>query len=372
MPAPVTANDFRRQWQDTEADVMAAVRDVGASGWYILGESVKAFEHALAQYWGIEHAVGVASGLDALELALRALGCKPGDRVLTTPVSAFATTLAIVKIGAVPVFVDCDDNGLLDLAACRRILERDANIRFFVPVHLYGHALHGGELAKLRDDFDLKLVEDCAQSIGAESLGRPTGTVGQIAATSFYPTKNLGALGDGGAVLTSTSVYAERLRVLRDYGQSGKYRHDAIGYNSRLDELHAAVLQRAHLPRVDEWTRRRRNIARRYRKGIQNPRIRVPAEPEGSQSCYHLFPICVECASKRGALEYFRAQGIGVAEHYPTAIPDQPAMTGVNWLGDTPGARRFCASQISLPVHPYLDETEVARVIDACNRWRSY
>src|SRR5690242_20503979 len=182
----ILLNDFKRQWQETRSDVLDAVETVGASGWYILGREVTEFEQALAAYWGIPHAIGVASGLDAIELSLRALGCGPGDRVLTSPISAFATALAILKVGARPVFADCDSRGLIDLDACREILAAHPEIRYFVPVHLYGHSLDLAVLRDLRDRFDLRMVEDCAQSIGATCGGAPTGSVGQFAATSFY------------------------------------------------------------------------------------------------------------------------------------------------------------------------------------------
>ena len=195
----VGLNDFRRQWLATRADALRTIDDVGQSGWYILGQNVSRFESALAAYWGVPCAVGVASGLDALEISLRILGCGPGDEVLTSPISAFATVLAILKLRAVPVFADCDEYGLIDLDHCRTILQQRPRLRYFVPVHLYGHALDLGRLKELRDEFQLKIVEDCAQAIGARHRTNRAGTVGQISTTSFYPTKNLGALDETAA-----------------------------------------------------------------------------------------------------------------------------------------------------------------------------
>ena len=269
----IPANDFRRQWDELREDALAAFERVGFSGWYVLGEEVRVFEDGLAAFWGFPYAAGVASGLDAIEISLRALGCKQGDRVLTTPISAFATTLAIVKLGAVPVFVDTDDQGLIDLQRCHELLKKRSDIRFFVPVHLYGFALDPSALRWLRDEYGLLMVEDCAQSIRA---------AGDLAATSFYPTKNLGAMGDGGAILCRDAELDARVRALRDYGQTAKYRHDLIGYNSRLDELQAAFLRRACLPRLKRWSARRREIAAAYLKGIQNPAVRLPNPPKGS------------------------------------------------------------------------------------------
>ncbi len=360
----ILTNDFRRQWADLRDDALAAFESVGAGGWYVLGEEVRGFEAALASYWGFPHAAGVASGLDAIEISLRALGCGPGDRVLTTPLSAFATTLAIVKTGAVPVFVDTGAMGLLDLERCHDLLRKRSDIRFFVPVHLYGFALDPSALRRLRDQHGLMIVEDCAQSIGARFHGEPTGLVGQLAATSFYPTKTLGAMGDGGAILTQDAALDARVRALRDYGQTAKYRHDLIGYNSRLDELQAAYLRGACLPRLERWLSRRREIAAAYLDGIRNPAVRLPAPPTGSEPSWHLFPIWIDQESRDSFVQRLPS-GI----HYPCAIPGQKALSGVPF--ETPdgceNARRLCASEVSLPIHPYLTDGEVAEVIAAVN-----
>ena len=364
-------NDFQRQWQDTREDALRAFTCVGESGWYITGKELAEFERSLASLWTLEHCAGVASGLDAIEIALKALGCGPGDRVLTTPLSAFATTLAIAKLGAVPVFVDTDAFGLIDLDWCGQVLNARTEIRFLVPVHLYGNALDLVKLARLKERFELTVVEDCAQSILASYEGAMTGTVGQCAATSFYPTKNLGAMGDGGAVLTNDAGLAGRVRALRDYGQSAKYRHDSVGYNSRLDELQAALLHRAYLGRLAGWTERRGQIAARYLAGIAHPEIRLIGAPAGSHSCFHLFPVAVEPQRKPGFLEHLKRNGIGSGEHYPVAIPDQKAMAQIphEVADDCANARRIAAGEVSLPMHPYLRDDEVARVIAACNRW---
>lgn len=369
----IPLNDFVRQWQDINADAIAAFVQTGESGWYILGREVQQFEKALAAYWGIAYAIGVASGLDAIEISLRALGCAAGDKVLTTPVSAFATTLAILKIGAVPVYTDVDEFGLLNLDIAREALQHDQSIRYLVPVHLYGHALDPAKLKALRDDFGLVIVEDCAQSIGATFNGTPTGCVGQTAATSFYPTKNLGALGDAGAILTNDAHYDSVSRTLRDYGQTAKYCHEMIGYNSRLDEVQAALLRRVSLPRLDGWIERRRHIAADYVAGIRNPAISIPGSPPGSESGWHLFPVIVAPESKTSFIAYLKAREIGTGEHYPIAIPDQKAIANAKIeiaRTDIERARLFCRSQLSLPVHPYLTDAEVSVVVEAVNGWR--
>jgi len=368
----IRLNDFRRQWDDTREAVLRAVAAVGESGWYVLGEEAERFEAALANCWGMRYAVGVASGTDALDVSLKVLGCGPGEKVLTTPLSAFATTLAIVKAGATPVFVDTDERGLIDLGQCRGALAQRPDIRFMVPVHLYGHALDVQEIGRLREEFNCRVVEDCAQSILATFAGIPTGSAGELAATSFYPTKNLGAMGDGGAVLTNREDYAHTARALRDYGQSGKYRHDWIGYNSRLDELQAALIHRAYLPKLRAWTARRRQIASRYLEGIRNPDIQAVSAARGSDSVWHLFPVRVDPAHKTGFMRYLHAQGIICGEHYPRVIPDQNALAGLRYEEIKPcaTARRIAASEVSLPIHPYLTGSEIDQVIETCNRWR--
>jgi dTDP-4-amino-4,6-dideoxygalactose transaminase len=368
----ILLNDFKRQWRDTRDDAMAAFAAVGESGWYILGRQVEHFERELADFWDMKYAVGVASGLDALEISLKVLGCRPGDKVLTTPLSAFATTLAIVKAGGIPVFADTGALGSIDLEAARAALQADRGIKFFIPVHLYGHALDLDALADIERDFGVNIIEDCAQCIGAHWNGMTAGAAGRMAATSFYPTKNLGALGDGGAILTNSEDYATSARMFRDYGQSVKYRHDVIGYNSRLDELQAALLCRVSLPRLNAWTARRREIAAAYIERIQNPRVRIPAPPAGSDSCWHLFPVLVPPGHKRSFIEHLKNRGIASGEHYPVAIPDQKALDGTPFEIASSGvesARQFCRSELSLPVHPYLAGDEIAAVVDAVNAW---
>jgi len=370
----ISANNFHRQWRDIQEDALAAFRKVGESGWYVLGEEVREFEAALAGHWGAQHAIGVASGLDAIEISLRILSCMPGDLVLTTPLSAFATTLAILKVGAVPIFADVDQYGLLNLDRCRDLFWRRPDIRFFVPVHLYGHALNVAVLRAMREEFGVHIVEDCAQSIGARFHGETTGSAGQLAATSFYPTKNLGALGDGGAILTGNPEWRMQAAALRDYGQSAKYRHEVVGYNSRLDELQAALLHRAMLPRLNGWIERRRTIAARYLAGISHPEIHCPGAPEGSESACHLFPILVPPNLKAAFMEHLRTNGIQPGEHYPIIIPDQPVMAHAvfEFADDCAAARRFAASEVSLPIHPYLTDDEVARVIEVVNAWSPF
>jgi dTDP-4-amino-4,6-dideoxygalactose transaminase len=362
----IAQNDFAQQWRAVEAAVVASVRRVGASGHYILGKEVEGFETALAQHWGMRHAVGVGNGMDALEIGLRSVDLRPGQKVLTTPLSAFATTLAILRAAGTPVFVDVDENGNIDLDQCRDVLRSDPSVRVLVPVHLYGNPCDLEKLTALKRDFDLRIVEDCAQAIGAEHGGRVVGSVGQMTATSFYPTKNLGALGDGGALLTNDAALAARARMLRNYGQSSVYTHDEPGLNSRLDELHAAILSEAFLPHLAERTRKRRQIAARYLGEIKNPGLRMLQIRDDVEPAWHIFPVFT--ASRDRLREHLRESGIESAVHYPRIIPDQKTL-GIahETIGDSRTARSLAATELSIPIHPFLEESEIAAVIRALN-----
>ena len=369
----ILQNDFKRQWDSVEGSVLEAVRRVGASGWYILGREVDAFERELAQFWGCSHGIGTGNGLDALEIGLRCLGLQAGEKVLTTPLSAFATTLAILRAGGVPVFVDVDDFGAIDLAQCREVITKDRSIRFLVPVHLYGFPLPLDELARLKADFDLRIVEDCAQSIGASFGGIRAGTIGQVAATSFYPTKNLGALGDAGAILTNDPALAESARSLRNYGQSSHYVHSALGLNSRLDEMHAAVLRSAFLPKLGEWTEARRRTATRFLEGIAHPAIRLPSPKPAMAPAWHLFPVVVAEGLRDRLGDHLKSCGITTGIHYPRIISEQTALLKGSWhqAVEPKNARRFAEGELSLPIHPFLTDSEVEAVIAACNSWKA-
>lgn len=365
-------NDFRAQWADVSSDVLSAVQAVGESGFYVLGEQVRAFEGALAKAAGVPHVIGCASGLDGLEIALRLTRWAAGTKVITTPLSAFATTLAIVRAGGVPVFVDVDESGLLDLDVVEALVARDPSVRHVLPVHLYGHALDLERLARMRGKLGLWIVEDLAQALCARFRGIAVGSVGQANATSFYPTKNLGAMGDGGAVLTSDLELVERAKALRDYGQTGKYKHELIGLNSRLDEVHAAILARALLPRLARWTATRRAIAERYRRELAHPHVQPLPAPSGSESVWHLFPVRVPDGRRDSLIAHLKHEGILSAVHYPVAIPDQPALAGLPFecVGELPRARALCRQELSIPIHPYLTDAHVGRVIAAINAWR--
>ena len=361
----VVGNDFRREPQDLLQAELEAAERVLRSGWWILGAEVAAFEQCWASYTGTSYAVGVANGLDAIEIALRALGIGPGDEVITTPVTAYATTLAIQRSGAVPVFADIDPTtGCLAAESVATCVT--TSTKAVLPVHLYGRAADLDGLAELCASRELALVEDCAQAHGARHRGRPVGSVGICAAWSFYPTKNLGAIGDAGALTTSDSSLAEAARCLRNYGQSDRYHHDRVGLNSRLDELQAALLQ-VRLPWLETWTSRRRQIAALYRNRITHPLLEPLAEEKDPDA--HVHHLYVLRTPDRDRVRTFLSScGVATLIHYPLACNQQTAL-GLHRVAPAgiPHALNHCSSCFSLPIHPFLSDAEVEQVIEACN-----
>lgn len=343
---------------DGEA-VRAAIDRVIASGWFVLGPEVDAFENEFAAACGAAHAVGVGTGTDAITLILRALDIGPGDEVITAPLSAAYSALAIMMAGARPVFADIDPERLtLDPDAVAAAVT--TRTRAILPVHLYGQPADMAALERVASRHGLALVEDACQAHLATAAGRPVGTIGIAGAFSFYPTKNLGALGDGGAVVTSDPTLAERIKRLRNGGQTSRYHHLEAGANSRLDELQAAIL-RARLPFLRSWTDRRREIARRYRDALGGAAFAVPREFDAGH-VYHLFPVLT---SDRAALQaHLAAAGVETLIHYPVAIPRQPALAATE-PADCPVANRICAEVVSLPMYPSLSDAAAATVAAA-------
>ena len=344
---------------DDARESRSAIDRVIERGWFVLGPEVEAFEQEFAAASGAPYAVGVGSGTDAISLTLRALGIGPGDEVITTPLSAAFTALAIVTVGARPVFADIDPVRLtVDPAQIERLV--GPRTRAIVPVHLYGQPADMSGIERVALRHGLSIVEDCCQAHLATSDGRPVGTIGVAGAFSFYPTKNLGALGDGGAVVTRDAALADRIRVLRNGGQRGRYDHDQFGVNSRLDEIQAAVL-RARLPHLKAWTSRRRHLAARYRTGLRGTGVEVPPECDAGH-VYHLFVVRV---SDRDRFQrQLAADGIETLVHYPMPIPRQQAFAHTA-PADCPIAARVCAEVLSLPLHPRLSDDDLDCVVSA-------
>jgi dTDP-4-amino-4,6-dideoxygalactose transaminase len=341
------------------ADVRAAIERVVERGWFVLGPELDAFEKEFAQACQAPHSVGVGTGTDALALALRALGVGPGDEVITSPLSAAYSALAIMMAGARPVFADIDPDRLtLD----PRLAEAAVTPRTkaIMPVHLYGQAADMPALMQVAERHRLLVVEDCCQAHLATCGGNPVGSFGAAAAYSFYPTKNLGALGDGGAITTADADLAARVKRLRNGGQTATYQHAEFGFNSRLDEMQAAIL-RARLAWLPGWTGERRALAAEYRRHLAGAPVTVPSEHDPGH-VYHLFPILT---SDRAALRaHLKARGVETLIHYPTPITRQPAMASQH-PDQCPVADRVCSEVLSLPLHPGMTMQAVEEVAAA-------
>jgi dTDP-4-amino-4,6-dideoxygalactose transaminase len=342
-------------------EVDAAIARVLDSGWFILGPEGEAFERELASALGAREAVAVANGTEALQLALTALGVGPGDEVVTSPLSAAFTALAVTAVGARPVFAEVDPRTLnLDPeAAIRAITPRTKAV---IPVHLYGHPADLDPLVEACRARGVAVVEDACQAHGARYKGRPVGAPSGLAALSFYPTKNLGAFGDGGALLVGDPAQAERLRRLRNGGQSDRYRHELPGINSRLDELQAAIL-RVGLRHLAGWTDKRRALAAVYLEELRG-HVALPEEQAYAQAVYHLFVI--RHPRRDALMAALKERGIGTLIHYPIPLHLQPAFAALGGKpGDLPVAEKAAAEILSLPLHPGLPEEEVRSVAAA-------
>lgn len=344
--------------QEDAADVRAAIDGVMARGWFVLGPEVEAFEHEFAAASGASHAVAVGNGTDAIGLLLRAAGVEPGDEVIVPAMTAAFTALAVTSIGARPVIVDIDGARMtMDPRAAEAAIT--SRTRAIVPVHLYGQPADLDAIRTVAARHALAIVEDCCQAHLATHGNTPVGTQGIGGAFSFYPTKNLGALGDGGAVITNDAAVAARVRRLRNGGQSVRYQHVECGINSRLDELQAAIL-RVRLRSLTAATTRRRELAQIYRAHIPQP-IRLLEEFDAGH-VYHLFPI--RCSERARVQSELSKAGIDTLVHYPVALNDQEAFRPFH-PASCPEATRAAGELISLPLHPRLQNADATAVAEA-------
>lgn len=335
--------------------------------WYILGDSVAEFEQSYALWNGTKHCTGVANGLDALHLALRALNIGPGDEVLVPSNTYIATWLAVTQVGATPIAVE-PDPATFNIDPARIESAIGPATKAIMPVHLYGQACDMTSIMAVARRHSLFVVEDNAQAHGARHAGKLTGSFGHLNATSFYPTKNLGALGDAGAVTTDDSTWNEQVRLLRNYGSARKYYNEVPGYNSRLDELQAALLS-IKLPFLEEWTRQRRETARQYMVQLNDlEELVLPANPDPEAHVWHLFVVLT---GQRNALaEYLSAAGIGTMIHYPVPPHLQEAYASLGYRrGDFPLAERIADTCLSLPLFPGMTEEQTARVVAAVKKF---
>lgn len=354
--------DLGLRGKPIEPEIMGAVAEALASGTYIGGPEVEAFEREFATFCGAAEAVGVDSGTHALTFALLAAGVRPGDEVITTPFSFIATAEAISHAGATPVFVDVDPaTGLIDVTRAAGAIT--PKTRAIVPVHLYGQPAEMDPLLALARERGIAVIEDACQAHGAEYRGRRVGSLGDIAAFSFYPSKNLGACGEGGAVTAGSPALARSVRLLRDHGQSKRYHHEIVGYNGRLDAIQAAIL-RVKLRSLDEWNSQRRKNALLYNQALSEiPGVFLPPHPLHVLPVYHLYVIQVE--NRDRLRERLAARGIETGLHYPVPIHLQPAYRSLGYrAGNFPAAERFASRCISLPLYPELMESQICYVAD--------
>jgi dTDP-4-amino-4,6-dideoxygalactose transaminase len=364
-PVLIHLNDFRAEPEELVRVEVAAAERVIRSGWYILGEELTRFEKAFGVWARLPRLAGVGNGMDAIEIGLRASGIGAGDEVVSTPMTAFASTLAILRAGATPVMADIDpETALLDLASVERCLTR--RTKAVLLVHLYGRLPDMDAWSALCARHRIALLEDCAQAHGASWEGKSAGTFGLFGAFSFYPTKNLGALGDGGAVCMSTPEGDAAARVLRNYGQSDRYRHDAVGLNSRLDEMQAALLTE-RIAWLDRFLARRREIASAYDRRITNPLVKPLAPARSLENhVYHLY--VVRCEERDRLAAHLAGHGIQTLIHYPVPVHCQkPTQDLARDPAGLAATERHASTCLSIPCHPQMSDSDVAKVIDALN-----
>jgi dTDP-4-amino-4,6-dideoxygalactose transaminase len=378
MPVPVL--DLTRQYKRIQAEVQAAVGEVFATQQFILGPNGKALEKEVAEHLGAARAVGVASGTDAILVGLRALGLRPGDGVLTSSFTFFATAGAIHNAGGRPFFADIDPVTFnLDPAKVRAFLEKECRrgedglpvheatgsvIRVLLPVHLYGLCADMDALNALAKEHHLKVLEDSCQAYGSTYKGRRAGVLGDLSAFSFFPTKNLGGAGDGGIVTTQDAALADRIAMLRVHGSRERYVHETIGYNSRLDDLQAAVL-RIKLRHLDQWNAERRQRAAAYAEGLREaPGVTVPTAPEGYEHIFHQYVIRT---GRRDELKnHLQERQIGSMIYYPVPLHLQPCFRFLGYRpGDLPETERAAAEVLALPIFAELTDAEIGEVCDA-------
>lgn len=362
--------DLKRQYQSIKTEIDSAIARVIESGQFILGPEVEAFERAVAQYLRVKHAIGVASGTDALWLALKAANISPGDRVIVPSFTFFATAEAVCNVGATPIFADIDPQTFnIDPNSVRNLLESNAQIRektkAIIPVHLYGQPAEMDEILQIAQQYKLTVIEDAAQAIGAQYKDRTVGTLGHLGCFSFFPTKNLGAYGDGGLVVTNDDALAERVRMLRVHGSKPKYYHHIVGTNSRLDALQAAIL-RVKLTHLNEWTFARQQIATQYDTALSRlDGLTVPYRAPERTHIYHQYTIRV-LGGRRDALQkYLKEYGIGTEIYYPLPLHLQPCFAHLGYReGQLPESERASREVLSLPIFPELTSAEREYIIE--------
>jgi dTDP-4-amino-4,6-dideoxygalactose transaminase len=350
--------DFKREHTEIQQEIYKAIERVFESGRFVLGDEGAAFETEFSSYIGAKYGIGVNSGSDALFLALKALGIDENSEVITVSHTFVSTVDGIIRCGAKPVFVDVEpDTYCIDTAKIEENITK--RTKAILPVHLYGHPADLDEVLKIAKQYNLSVVEDACQAHGAEYKGRKVGSFGNAGCFSFYPVKNLGAYGDGGMVTTNDRSVAERVKLLRNYGQSRKYYHDLVGINSRLDELQAAML-RVKLSRLDEWNEKRRKLAELYKEILEHVEVELPSERTYAKHVYHLFVI--RLAGRGNCQRFLQKSGIQTQIHYPIPVHKQNAYASFASKKDLKVTQTICSEILSLPLYPFLTEEEVAYI----------
>jgi dTDP-4-amino-4,6-dideoxygalactose transaminase len=354
--------DLKAQYGDIGSDILSSIESVIRRTQFILGEEVGLFEDEFAHYCGADHCVGVGSGTDALHLVLRALGIGPGDEVIVPANSFIATAFAVSYLGATPVFVDVSpDDFNMDVRYIEEAITK--RTKAVVPVHLYGQPADMDAILDVANRRGLRVVEDACQAHGAMISDKRVGTFGVAGCFSFYPGKNLGAYGDGGAVVTDDPALAEQIRSLRNYGQSRKYLHESLGFNSRLDALQAAIL-RVKLSRLDDWNEKRRSAARVYARLLSSREVVLPKEKTGVRHVYHLF--VVRHSDRDRLISSMTQRGIGCGIHYPIPLPRQKQYLDARTVPqDVPISSELAGKILSLPLYPEITEEQIERVATA-------
>jgi len=353
--------DLKAQYQSIREEVQTAVNRVLESGQYIMGPEVKAFEKEVAEYCGVKHAIGVANGTDALLLALDAKGIGPGDEVITTPFTFFATSEVVSRLGAKPVFVDIDPQTYnIDVGQIREKI--NAKTKAIIPVHIFGQPANIDEIMSIAEEHQLFVLEDAAQAMGAEYQGKKIGSWGHAATFSFFPTKNLGGFGDGGMIVTNDDALAEKIRILRVHGSyPKKYYHNSLGYNSRLDELQAAVL-RVKLRYLNTWNDQRREKAKLYNERLQDLPIQTPFEAPLRKHIYHLY--IVQAAERDELMQYLRDHQVSTGIYYPLPLHLQEVYRNLEYEeGSLPHAEKAAKRAFALPLYPELTEAQIDQVV---------
>ena len=359
--------DLAAQHSAIREELAAALKRVLESNRFILGEDVGEFEREMASYTGAGFAIACASGSDALFLALMALGIGPGDEVLVPPFTFFSTAGSVSRLGAVPVFVDVDPAAFtMDMNRVEDALKKHPRVRAIIPVHLYGGSADMDALGSITRARDLFIIEDAAQAIGAECNNRRAGSIGHIGCLSFYPSKNLGALGDGGMVTTNDAALAGRLQSMRVHGETGAYLHQWIGINSRLDTLQAAAL-RVKLRYLDRWTLRRQENAERYRQTLATKAAPVQAPQAASFQTRHVYnQFVIRCPDRDALRNHLRDRGVGTGVYYPLSLHMQPCFANLGYKeGDFPASEKASREVLALPVHPEVSAEDIEYVCQA-------